>query len=112
MVTIKFELVLPWLISLIVFDRRRRDPLWKINEKLSGENRISQKAADLFYEQIDGLINRRIDAMKNGYKPDPSNGVDLLDLFLQSTQDVYTLGGMVFAFLSAGRKYSSPQTQT
>lgn len=31
-------------------------------------------------------------------------GVDLLDLFLQQTTDVYTVGGMVFAFLAAGRK--------
>lgn len=88
-----------------MFDRRRRDPLWKINEKLSGEDKISQKAVDLFYEQIDGLIGKRIDAMKNGYKSDPDAGVDLLDLFLQSTQDVHTLGGMVFAFLSAGREF-------
>lgn len=87
-----------------MFDRRRRDPLWKLNEKLSGEDKISQKAVNLFYEQIDGVIKRRIEAMKQGYKPNPDNGVDLLDLFLQSTQDTWTLGGMVFAFLSAGRK--------
>ncbi|KAH8425110.1 uncharacterized protein LDX57_002859 [Aspergillus melleus] len=86
-----------------LFDRRRRDPLWKLNEKLSGEHNISQRAVDLFYEQIDGLIQRRLDAMRQGYKPNPEAGVDLLDLFLQSTQDLYTLGGMVFAFLSAGR---------
>jgi hypothetical protein len=88
----------------IVFDRRRRDPLWRITEKLSGEDKISHKAVDLFYGQIDGLIKSRLDRMKNGYKSDPNAGVDLLDLFLQSTTDLYTLGGMVFAFLSAGRK--------
>lgn len=71
---------------------------------MSGEDKISQHAVGLFYEQIDGLIQRRLDAMNSGYKPDPDAGVDLLDLFIQSTQDRYTLGGMVFAFLSAGRK--------
>ncbi|KAI1390435.1 cytochrome P450 [Hypoxylon trugodes] len=86
-----------------LFDRRRRDPLWKISERLSGEDKISQRAVDLFYGQIDGLIKRRLDAMEQGYKPNPEAGVDLLDLFLQSTKDLYTLGGMVFAFLSAGR---------
>lgn len=90
-----------------MFDRRRRDPLWKFNEKLSGENKISQKAVDLFYAKIDGLIKKRLDAMEHGYKPNPEAGVDLLDLFLQSTQDPYTLAGMVFAFLSAGREFSS-----
>ncbi|CAI7604828.1 unnamed protein product [Penicillium pancosmium] len=89
--------------ALYLFDRRRRDPLWKFNERLSGEDKISQHAVGLFYEQIDGLIQRRLDAMNSGYKPDPDAGVDLLDLFIQSTQDRYTLGGMVFAFLSAGR---------
>lgn len=79
--------------------------MWKFNEKLSGEDKISQNAVDLFYEQIDALIQRRLDAIKAGYKPDPDAGVDLLDLFLQSTQDRYTLGGMVFAFLSAGREF-------
>ncbi|KAK7227543.1 hypothetical protein V2G26_015546 [Clonostachys chloroleuca] len=89
--------------ALYLFDRRRRDPLWKINEKISGESQIAQNAVDLFYAQIDGLIQRRLDAVKNGYQPDPDAGVDILDLFLQSTQDKYTLGGQVFAFLSAGR---------
>jgi len=88
-----------------VFDRRRRDPLWKINERISGENKISQRAVDLFYGQIDGLIKKRLDAIQQGYKPDPEAGVDLLDIFIQSTTDQYTLGGMVFAFLSAGRKF-------
>ena len=45
--------------------------------------------------------------MKNGYKPNPDAGIDLLDMFIQSTTDVYTLGGMVFAFLSAGREFVS-----
>lgn len=62
---------------------------------------------DLFYGQIDGIIKKRLNAMENGYKPDSSAGVDLLDLFLQSTNDLYTLGGMVFAFLSAGRRWSN-----
>jgi hypothetical protein len=42
--------------------------------------------------------------IKNGYKPSPDAGVDLLDLFMQSTDDPYTLGGMVFGFLVAGRE--------
>ncbi|KAI5917897.1 cytochrome P450 [Camillea tinctor] len=86
-----------------LFDRRRRDLLWKIDEKLFGEDKISQRAVELFYEQIDGLIRRRMETMNKCYKPNPEAGVDLLDLFLQSTQDVYTLRGMAFAFLSAGR---------
>jgi len=89
-----------------VFDRRRRDPLWKITERLSGEDKVTKRAVGLFYGQIDALIRKRIEAMNQGYKLDPSAGVDLLDLFLQSTTDVYTLGGMVFAFLVAGRKSS------
>ncbi|OAP59732.1 hypothetical protein AYL99_07030 [Fonsecaea erecta] len=86
-----------------LFDRRRRDPLWRVTEKLSGEDAITKKAVDLFYKQIDQLIEKRLNLMENGYKPNPDDGVDLLDLFLQSTSDVYTLGGMVFSFLSAGR---------
>lgn len=87
-----------------MFDRRRRDPLWRITEKLSGEDKITQRAVDLFYRQIDGLIEKRLDAVKNGYQPNPDDGVDLLELFMQSTTDLYKLGGMVFSFLSAGRK--------
>ncbi|OJJ45783.1 hypothetical protein ASPZODRAFT_167512 [Penicilliopsis zonata CBS 506.65] len=86
-----------------LFDRRRRDPLWKITEKLSGEDKVTKRAVSLFYRKIDSLIQDRLDAMKNGYTPDPSAGVDLLDLFLQTTEDRYTLGGMVFSFLTAGR---------
>lgn len=78
--------------------------MWKITEKLSGEDKISKNAVDLFYGTIDSLITKRFEAMKNGYKPNPDEGVDLLDLFIQTTNDQYTLGGMVFAFLSAGRK--------
>lgn len=70
---------------------------------LSGENKTSKRAADLFYGQIDSIIKKRLGAIKNGYKP-VAGRVDLLDLFMQSTTDVYTLGGMVFAFLSAGRE--------
>lgn len=100
------------LICILVFDRRRRDPLWKLTEKLSGESKITQKAVNLFYGQIDKLIDKRLQAMENGYKPDPDAGVDLLDLFIQSTNDRYKLSGMVFAFLSAGRKllFTPPQT--
>lgn len=58
----------------------------------------------LFYGQIDSLIQKRLDEMQNGYEPKPDAGVDLLDLFMQSTTDPYELGGMVFSFLSAGRK--------
>ncbi|ETS79808.1 hypothetical protein PFICI_07337 [Pestalotiopsis fici W106-1] len=86
-----------------LFDRRRRDPLWRITEKLSGEDKTSQRAVNLFYAQIDALIAKRFDLIKNGYEPDPDAGVDLLDMFIQSTNDQYKLGGMVFAFLSAGR---------
>lgn len=46
--------------------------------------------------------------MRNGYTPDPDAGVDLLDLFAQSTTDPYKLGGMVFSFLSAGRELLPP----
>lgn len=59
---------------------------------------------DLFYRQIDGLIKKRLEAVKHGYKSDSAAGADLLDLFMESTTDVYTLGGMVFSFLSAGRE--------
>lgn len=62
------------------------------------------KAVNLFYKQIDGLIQKRLDAMENGYCPNPNAGVDLLDMFIESTTDRYKLGGMVFSFLSAGRK--------
>jgi hypothetical protein len=62
----------------------------------------------LFYAQIDGLIKKRLGMIKNGYKPSPDAGVDLLDLFMQSTDDPYTLGGMVFGFLVAGREFVSP----
>ncbi|KAJ5201958.1 uncharacterized protein N7498_006621 [Penicillium cinerascens] len=89
--------------AALCFDRRRRDPLWRITEKLSGEDKITKRAADLFYSKIDGLINKRLEAMKNGYKLKPDAGVDLLDLFTQSETDPYKLGGMVFSFLSAGR---------
>lgn len=92
------------MANCVVFDRRRRDPLWKVTEKLSGEYKTSKKAVELFYGQIDGLIKKRLEAIENGYKPKSDGQVDLLDLFMQSTTDVYTLGGMVFAFLSAGRK--------
>ena len=87
-----------------VFDRRRRDPLWKISEKVSGEDKVTKRAVELFYDKIDYLIEKRLESMRNGYKPNPDAGVDLLDLFMQSTTDKYTLGGMVYSFLSAGRK--------
>ncbi|KAF9890080.1 hypothetical protein FE257_006241 [Aspergillus nanangensis] len=86
-----------------LFDRRRRDPLWRITERLSGEDKITKRAVRLFYERIDGFIKKRLDMMEDGYKPNPDAGLDLLDIFIQSTTDIYTLGGMVFAFLSAGR---------
>lgn len=91
-------------MCVTVFDRRRRNPLWKLTEKLSGEDKTSKRAVDLFYAQIDGLIHKRLEAIKNGYKPNPDDGVDLLDLFMQSTDDLYTLGGMIFGFLAAGRE--------
>lgn len=87
-----------------MFDRRRRDPLWKITEKLSGEDKLRKRAVDLFYGQIESLIKKRLEAVENGYKPNPDAGVDLLDLFLESTNDLYALSGMVLAFLVAGRK--------
>ncbi|EXJ58620.1 hypothetical protein A1O7_06047 [Cladophialophora yegresii CBS 114405] len=89
--------------ALYLFDRRRRYPLWRLTEKLSGEDKTSKRAAALFYAQIDGLIKKRLDMIKNGYKPSPDDGVDLLDLFMQSTDDPHTLGGMVFGILVAGR---------
>lgn len=101
-----------YLTGYIVFDRRRRDPLWRITERLSGEDKSTQRAVDLFYAQIDALIAKRFDLIKDGYKPDPEAGVDLLDMFIQSTDDQYRLGGMVFAFLSAGRKSSREVNST
>lgn len=95
-----------------VFDRRRRDPLWRITETLSGEGKITKQAVELFYGQIDGLIDKRMEAVKHGYKGKDVEGVDLLDLFLQTTQDKYTLGGMIFSFLSAGRTPMSPARVT
>lgn len=50
--------------------------------------------------------------MKNGYTPDPDAGVDLLDLFAQSTTDPYKLSGMVFSFLSAGRELQISRLET
>ncbi|BCS22059.1 uncharacterized protein APUU_30284A [Aspergillus puulaauensis] len=96
--------------ATVLFDRRRRDPLWKITERLSGEDKVTKRAVDLFYRKIDGLIMKRLEAMRNGYKPNPDAGVDLLDIFLQSTTDVYKLGGMVFSFLSAGRDTTAYST--
>ncbi|KAL6247438.1 hypothetical protein RBB50_005784 [Rhinocladiella similis] len=93
-----------------LFDRRRRDPLWRLTEKLSGENKTTKRAVDLFYKQIDFLIEKRLEAIKDGYKPNPDNGVDLLDLFMQTTTDKYTLGGMVFSILSAGRDTTTYNT--
>lgn len=89
--------------ALHLFDRRRRDPLWRLTEKLSGEDKISQEALNLFYAQIDALVAKRFEMIENGYKPSADAGVDLLDMFMESTHDRYALGGMVFAFLSAGR---------
>jgi hypothetical protein len=87
-----------------VFDRRRRDPLWKITEKLSGEDKVSKRAVDLFYGQMESLIKKRLEAIESGYKSNADAGVDLLDLFIESTTDVQALSGMVLAFLLAGRK--------
>ncbi|KAK6219087.1 hypothetical protein LQW54_002589 [Pestalotiopsis sp. IQ-011] len=89
--------------ALHLFDRRRRDPLWQLMETLSGEDKISQKASNLFYAQIDALVAKRFEMIENGYKPNADAGVDLLDMFMDSTHDRYALGGMVFAFLFAGR---------
>ncbi|KAI1856704.1 uncharacterized protein JN550_013698 [Neoarthrinium moseri] len=93
-----------------LFDRRRRDPIWKITERLSGEDKITKRAVKLFYEKIDGLVKERIDKLDHGYTRNPEDGVDLLDLFLQSTNDPYSLGGMVFAFLVAGRDTTAYST--
>lgn len=81
-----------------------------MTEMRSGENKTTKRAVELFYKQIDFLIEKRLEAMKNGYKPNPDNGVDLLDLFMQTTTDKYTLGGMVFSILSAGRESYPVQT--
>ena len=90
---------------MVVFDRRRRDPIWKLTEKLSGEDKVTDTAVNLFYEQIDALVKKRFDAVAAGYKYNPEeDGADLLDLFMQSTNNPYQLGGMAFAFLIAGRK--------
>jgi hypothetical protein len=77
--------------------------MWKWTEWLSGEDKITDGAVNLFYEQMDALVQKRIDAVAAGYKHNPDEGVDLLDLFMQSTSDAYSLSGMVFAFLIAGR---------
>jgi hypothetical protein len=73
---------------------------------ISGEAEISKRAVDLFYGQIDVLIDKRLEKIKQGYKT-PDGSVDLLDLFIEATDDRYTLGGMVFGFLAAGRKSKS-----
>lgn len=99
-----------FLTDTAVFDRRRRDPLWRITEKLSGEDKVTSRAVELFYNTIDYLIEKRLKAMRKGYKPDPDAGVDLLDQFMQSTTDKYTLGGMVYSFLSAGRDTTTYNT--
>jgi hypothetical protein len=78
--------------------------MWRLTEKMSGEDKLSKQAVELFYDQIDSLIRERLNMVQNGYKPNPDAGVDLLDLFMQTTTDVHNLGGMVFSFLSAGRK--------
>ncbi len=83
--------------------------MWRLTEKLSGEDWVTKRAVNLFYGQIDNIIKKRLDAIEHGYKPDPDAGVYLLDLFMESTKDIYTLGGMVFSFLSAGRKSNSYQ---
>jgi hypothetical protein len=90
-----------------VFDRRRRDPLWRVTEKLSGEDKITQRAVGLFYGQIDAIIAKRLKLRAKGIEADPDAGVDLLDLFMQSTTDPYKLSGMMFGFLAAGRKRSA-----
>ncbi|VUC24084.1 unnamed protein product [Clonostachys rosea] len=94
-----------------LFDRRRRDPIWKLTEKLSGEDKITDQAVNLFYEQMDALVKKRMDAIASGYKYNPEEGgVDLLDLFMQSTNDPYQLSGMAFAFLIAGRDTTAYST--
>lgn len=56
-------------------------------------------------DQMDALVKKRMDAIASGYKFNLEEGVvDLLDLFMQSTNDPYELGVMVFAFIIAGRK--------
>ena len=90
-----------------MFDRRRRDPLWRITERLSGENKVSARAVKLFYERIDDLIARRLEAKKEKRELSEEDGVDLLELFLQTTQDPYRLAGMIFSFLVAGRTSDS-----
>lgn len=88
-----------------VFDKRRRNPLWKITEKWTGQDHITKEAVSLFYAEVDGLIQQRIDEKSRGFnKVDAEGGVDLLELFMQTTNDKYTLGGMCFSFLAAGRK--------
>ena len=71
---------------------------------MTGDHKIASYGMNCFYSMIDGLIQQRIDAYKEGYQPNPDDGVDLLDLFMQSTQDRYKLSGMVFSFLNAGRE--------
>ncbi|KAJ3538853.1 hypothetical protein NM208_g5727 [Fusarium decemcellulare] len=93
-----------------LFDRRRRDPIWKLTEWLSGEDKITDSAVNLFYEQMDALIKKRMDAVAAGYKYNAEEGIDLLDLFMQSTNDPYELSGMVFAFLIAGRDTTAYST--
>ncbi|CAI6073614.1 unnamed protein product [Clonostachys chloroleuca] len=53
---------------------------------------------------MDALVKKRMDAIASGYKYNLEEGVvDLLDLFMQSTNDPCELGGRVFAFIIAGR---------
>lgn len=103
--TLSIALKVLGLNNSTVFDKRRRNPLWKLTEKLSGEDHITKEAVDLFYAEVDGLIQQRIDEKRSGFnKVDEEGGVDLLELFMQTTQDKYTLGGMCFSFLAAGRE--------
>jgi hypothetical protein len=53
---------------------------------------------------MDDIVERRL-RKHAGDDTSETRGVDLLDLFMESTHDKYTLSGMCVNFLLAGREY-------
>jgi hypothetical protein len=51
---------------------------------------------------MDDIVERRLQKSAEEKESEPK-GVDLLDLFTESTRDKYTLSGMCVNFLLAGR---------
>ncbi|KAM0751316.1 cytochrome P450 [Meredithblackwellia eburnea MCA 4105] len=94
------EFILAFDEAQALLDQRRRNPMWQVTEYLSGKKKITDRAISLIYGFLDPIIQRRLETPS---KMEESGKVDLLDLFIQSTTDRYTLGGMCLGFLLAGR---------